>query len=128
MSKPLLVEIIAYAPTAFYHCTHCEIAWREIGMSNQAHEEQLLSSLPEDLTQDYLVVSQWVKDVFRRYCDQVVIKMVDAASLEGVWLSLRHGARRYPAVIISRQVFVGIDALNSAETSLGGLLQTQSAA
>ena len=128
MSKPLLVEIIAYAPTAFYHCTHCEIAWREIGMSNQAHEEQLQSSLPEDLAQNYLVVSQWVKDVFRRYCDQVVIKMVDTASPEGVWLSLRHGVRRYPAVIINKQVFVGVDALKSADTSLGGLLQTQSAA
>ena len=128
MSKPLLVEIIAYAPTAFYHCTHCEIAWREIGTSNQAHEEQLQSSLPEDLTKDYLVVSQWVKDVFRRYCDQVVIKMVDTASPEGVWLSLRHGARRYPAVIINKQVFVGVDALKSADTRLGGLLQAQSIA
>ena len=128
MSKPLLVEIIAYAPTAFYHCTHCEIAWREIGTSNQAHEEQLQSSLPEDLTKDYLVVSQWVKDVFRRYCDQVVIKMVDTASPEGVWLSLRHGVRRYPAVIINKQVFVGVDALKSADTRLGGLLQGQSIA
>ncbi len=122
MSKPLLVEIIAYAPTAFYYCTHCEIAWREIGMSNQAHEEQLQSGLPEDLKNDYLIVSEWVKDVFRRYRDQVVIKMIDAVSLEGVWLSLRHGARRYPAIIIGKQVFVGIDALKSAETSLGGLL------
>ena len=128
MSKTLLVEIITYAPTAFYHCTHCEIAWREIGVSNQAHEEQLQSSLPEDLAQDYLVVSQWVKDVFRRYCDQVVIKMVDAASLEGVWLSLRHGARHYPAVIVEKQVFAGVDALKSAETRLNGLLQAQSAA
>ena len=128
MSKPLLVEIISYAPTAFYHCTHCEIAWREIGMSNQAHEEQLQSSLPENLAQDYLVVSQWVKDVFHRYCDQVVIKMVDAASLEGVWLSLRHGARHYPAVIVEKQVFAGVDALKSAETRLDGLLQAQSAA
>jgi len=128
MSKPLLVEIIAYAPIAFYHCTHCEIAWREIGTSNQAHEEQLQSSLPEDLTKDYLVVSQWVKDVFRRYCDQVVIKMVDTASPEGVWLSLRHGVRRYPAVIINKQVFVGVDALKSADTRLGGLLQGQSIA
>jgi hypothetical protein len=31
MERPLLVEIIAYAPTAFYHCTHCEVAWREMG-------------------------------------------------------------------------------------------------
>ena len=103
MSKPLLVEIVAYAPTAFYHCTHCEIVWRGIGMSNQTHEEQLQSSLPEDLTIDYLIVSEWVKDVFRRYCDQVVIKMVDAASLEGVWLSLRHGARRYRRSLLTNR-------------------------
>ena len=128
MSKPLLVEIIAYAPTAFYHCTHCEIAWREIGMSDQTRKEQLQSSLPEDLTNDYLIVSQWVNDVFRRYCDQVVIKMVDAASLEGVWLSLRYGARRYPAIIIGKHVFVGMDALKSAEDNLSGLLHTQLAA
>ena len=128
MSKPLLVEIIAYAPTAFYHCMHCEIAWREIGMSNQVHEEQLQSGLPEDLKNDYLIISEWAKDVFRLHRDQVVIKMVDATSLEGVWLSLRHRARRYPAIIIGKQVFIGMDALKSAETSLGGLLQTQSAA
>ncbi len=128
MSKPFLVEIIAYAPTAFYHCTHCEIAWREIGISNQAYEEQLQSSLPEDLTKDYLAISQWVVNVFQRYCQRVVIKMVDAASLEGIWLSLRHGARRYPAIIIGKQVFVGIGALKSAEIRLGGLLQAQSTA
>ena len=86
------------------------------------------SSPPEDLIEDCLVVSHWVKDVFRRYCDQIFTKMVDAASLEGVWLSLRHGAWRYPAVIINKQVFVGLDALKSAETRLGGLLQMQSAA
>ena len=128
MSKPLLVEIIAYAPTAYYHCTHCEIAWREIGVSNQAHEEQLQSSLPEELTNEYLAVSQWVNDVFQRYRGQVVIKLVDAISLEGVWLSLRHGARRYPAVIIDKRAFAGVDALKSAETHLGGLLQVQSTA
>ena len=48
MSKPLQVEIIAYAPTAYYHCTHCEVAWREMGATNRIHQEQLSSSLPED--------------------------------------------------------------------------------
>jgi hypothetical protein len=123
MSNPLLVEIIAYAPTAFYHCMHCEVAWREMGMSNRAHEEQLQSSLPEDLAQDYLAVSTWVKDVFRRFCDQVVIKVVDAASLEGFYKSLRYSARRYPAVIINGQVFTGGQALESAGKRLMDMLE-----
>ena len=49
MVKTLLVEIIAYAPTAFYHCTHCEVAWRASGMTNAFHDEQVRSSLPGDL-------------------------------------------------------------------------------
>src|SRR5262245_19344355 len=72
--KPLLIEIIAYAPTAFYHCTHCEVAWREMGKSNRVHEEQLESSLPEDLAREYQIVSDWVKEMFRVHCDAIILK------------------------------------------------------
>src|SRR3970040_1102963 len=57
--KPLRVESLAYAPTAYYHCTHCEVAWREMGATNRIHEEQLSSSLPEDLIKEYETVSDW---------------------------------------------------------------------
>ena len=46
MAEPLLVEIVTYAPTAFYHCTHCEVAWHEAGMTHTLHTEQVASSLP----------------------------------------------------------------------------------
>src|SRR5512135_7921 len=85
MDKPLLVEIIAYAPTAFYHCTHCEVAWREMGASNRIHEEQVESSLPADIAKEYEAVSDWVKEIFGKYCDRVVVKVIDAASIEGVY-------------------------------------------
>jgi hypothetical protein len=100
---PLLVEIIAYAPTAFYHCTHCEVAWREIGMSNNLHEEQVSSSLPTDLAQEYQRISDWVKEVFHRHCDRVVISVIDAASLEGFLKTLRYRVHQYPAIIVGRQ-------------------------
>lgn len=57
MKDPLLVEIIAYAPTAYYHCTHCEVAWREMGANNRVHEEQLKTSLPDELMNEYQIVS-----------------------------------------------------------------------
>ena len=104
MGKPLIVEIIAYAPTAYYHCTHCEVAWREIGVSNQIHEEQSQSSLPDDLAQDYQAVSDWVREIFRQHGDRVVMKVIDAASAEGVIKSLRYRARHYPAVIVAGQL------------------------
>ena len=81
MDKPLMVEIIAYAPTAYYHCMHCEVAWREMGTNNRIHEEQLESSLPEDLIQEYQAVSDWVRQIFRVHCDRILVRVIDAASI-----------------------------------------------
>ena len=126
MNDPLLVEIIAYAPTAFYHCAHCEVAWREMGKSNRVVEEQLESSLPEDLQREYLAVSDWVKEMFRVHCDRLTVKVIDAASIEGAFKSLRHNARTYPAVIVNqRGRFVGKDALATAAGEINRLLNGQ---
>ncbi len=103
MTAPLLVEIIAYAPTAFYRCTHCEVAWRAAGVTNHLHREQVASSLPADLAQEYAAVSDWVRELFRKHCDRLSVKVVDAASLEGFFKTLRYGVRRYPAVIVGKQ-------------------------
>ncbi len=100
MADPLLVEIIAFAPTAFYHCTHCEVAWHEAGITDRIHREQVAASLPVDLAQEYQVISDWVHDLLQRYGDRVAVKVVDAASLEGVVKSLRYGLHRYPAVVV----------------------------
>ena len=119
MEQPLLVEIIAYAPTAFYHCTHCEVAWREMGASNRIHEEQVESSLPQDMAQEYERVSDWVQEIFRVHCDRVLVKVIDAASIEGVYKSLKYNARRYPAVIVGQKNrFIGTGSLGAAADEL----------
>lgn len=117
--KPLLVEILAYAPTAYYHCTHCEVAWREMGMNNYIHEEQLQSSLPEELIEEYTVVSNWVKEMFKTYCDDILLKVIDAASIEGFYKALKYNARRYPAVIVNRKTrFLGSQMLSAASEEI----------
>jgi hypothetical protein len=126
MNKPLLVEIIAYAPTAYYHCTHCEVAWREIGMNNNIHEEQLQSSLPEDLIREYQTVSDWVKEMFRIHCDAILLKVIDAASIEGVYKALKYNARRYPAVIVNQKArFLGSQRLAAASEEIARQVASQ---
>ena len=126
MSKPLLVEIIAYAPTAYYHCTHCEVAWREMGMDNGIHKEQLQSSLPEDLIREYQTVSDWVKEMFRVHCDAVVLKVIDAASAEGFFKTLKYNAHRYPAVIVNQRTrFLGSQSLSAASEEIARQLASQ---
>ena len=124
--RPLLVEIIAYAPTAYYHCTHCEVAWREMGASNRIHEEQMESSLPQDLIHDYEKVSEWVQEMFRLHCDSIVLKVIDAASIEGVYKSLRYRARRYPAIIINgTSRFLGSQMLPAASEEVAHQLASR---
>jgi hypothetical protein len=119
MSDPLLVEIIAYAPTAYYHCTHCEVAWREMGATNRIHEEQMQSSLPDDLIKEYETVSDWVREMFRVHCDNILLKVIDAASVEGFYKSLKYNARRYPAVIVNRKArFLGSQMLSAASAEI----------
>ncbi len=98
MEKPVLVEIIAYAPTAFYHCQHCEVFLKELDASRAIHHEQVEASLPEELTQDYQTISDWADALFRRYASRVTLKVIDVASLEGVIKSVQYGLHRYPAV------------------------------
>jgi hypothetical protein len=122
LSKPLLIEIVAYAPTAFYHCTHCEVVWKETGFSEGVHEEQLKSALPPDLLQDYQAVSDWAHHLLKTQCDRVVIQVIDAASMQGLWKSVRHGLKRYPAVLVGGQRFIGSD-FTAAEAEIARRLE-----
>jgi len=126
MSTVLLVEILAYTPTAYYHCTHCEVAWREIGASNRIHQEQVNASLPPELLHEYARLSEWVKELFKRHCDQVAVKVIDATSVEGAYKTLRYKVRRFPAVIINRQAIFSGDDLEVARLEIARRLEIES--
>ncbi len=108
--KPILVEILAYAPTQFFHCQHCELVWQQAGAGARLHQEQLESSLPQDIQKEYADLSNWVRETVETYAGRVVFKVIDAASLEGLLKSVRYGARRYPAFVIAgRDKYIGTD-------------------
>ncbi len=98
--KELDVQIITYAPSVFYHCQHCEITFSEVGLGDRIHREQARDALPEDMRRDYEDLSNQVHDLITRYGDDVRVRVIDAASIEGVFKSIRFRAHRYPAVIV----------------------------
>jgi hypothetical protein len=100
--KPVLVEVVAYAPTGFFHCTHCEIIFKEQGIGDKIHSEQLQSAMPEELMRDYAQVSVWVNSLVDRYGDKIAIRVIDAASIEGVWAAVRYGLHRFPVAIVDK--------------------------
>ncbi len=100
--KPLLVEVLAYAPTQFFHCQHCELVWQQAGASatQEFHKETLASSLPPEMQKEYADLSAWVLQTVETYGGRVLFKIIDAASFEGLLKSARYGTRRYPAFVV----------------------------
>ena len=99
--QPVSVQIITYAPTAFRHCQHCELAFEGMGIGQPVQREAAASSLPDDLAREYQDVSNWVHRLLERHPGRLAISVIDAASIEGIWHSLRHRVRRYPATIVA---------------------------
>jgi hypothetical protein len=97
-----------------------------MGAGNRIHDEQVENSLPEDLMQEYQIVSDWVKELFRVHCDAILLKVIDAASIEGLYKSLRYNVRRYPAVIVEGQSrFLGTQMLSAAGEEIAHRLASE---
>ena len=69
-----------------------------------------LNDYPEDLKEDYLYLSGWIKELSQKYREKILIRMTDAQSLQGVFKSIRYRAFRYPAFIINgKKKYAGKD-------------------
>lgn len=98
--KPVSIQIITYAPTVFYHCQHCELTFQEMGIGERLRRREAAEALPDDLAREYQAVSDWVHDLLRRHGRRLRIDVLDAASIRGFLVSLRHRIGRYPSVIV----------------------------
>lgn len=108
--KPVAVQVIAYAPTIFYHCQHCELTFQEMGIGERLRRREAAEALPEDLARDFQTVSDWVHALLMRHGTRLRIDVLDAASIRGVLTSIRHRVARYPSVIVAgEQAFTGLD-------------------
>jgi hypothetical protein len=62
-----------------------------------------LNEYPEDLKEDYLYLSGWIKELSQKYREKILIRITDAQSLQGFYKSIRYRAFRYPAFIINNK-------------------------
>ncbi len=73
-------------------------------------DRTLLNEYPEDLKEDYLFLSGWIKELSREYGMEILIRITDAQSLQGFYKSIRYWAFRYPAFIINgKKKYMGKD-------------------
>ena len=62
-----------------------------------------LNEYPEDLKEDYLFLSGWIRELSQKYREKILIKVIDVQSFQGVYKSIRYGIHRYPSFIINKK-------------------------
>ena len=55
------------------------------------------------MKEEYLFLSEWIKELSRKYGGDILIRITDAQSLQGFYKSIRFRAFRYPAFIINKK-------------------------
>jgi hypothetical protein len=114
---PLQVEVLTYAPTEFFHCLHCEVVFQTVGVGQSVHREQRAAAFPPDLQAEYDALASWVQGLVARHGGRVAVRVVDVASLEGVYKALRYRVRKFPTVVVDGRAhaaggdFVALDRL-----------------
>ncbi|MGQ9648016.1 MAG: hypothetical protein ACUVWO_15935 [Thermodesulfobacteriota bacterium] len=107
--KPILLEIVTRVLTTYDHCHHCEVIFDQAGLDKKFHQQEV-NEYPPDLMEEFVRLSEWTKELTRLYKHRLLIKLVDVQSLLGIYKSLRHRIRRYPAFIIEgKEVYMGWD-------------------
>ena len=92
----------------------------QVGLKDKRDNSEL-NNYPEDLKEDYLYLSDWIRELSRKYGQQILIKITDAQSLQGFCKSIRYWIFRYPTFIVNKRLkYSGKD-----RRQLDALLQEQ---
>jgi hypothetical protein len=65
--RPVQVDVTAYAPTAFFHCRHCEITFQRMGIGARMRRIEAAESLQPDLQREYAELSDWIHQLRDRH-------------------------------------------------------------
>jgi len=115
--RPISLEIVTRVVTTFGQCRHCELFFDEAGLNKKVHQKEA-NDYPPDLKEEFARLSDWLRELTRLYKHRLLIRLIDAQSLLGIYKSLRHRIRKYPTFIVEgKETYAGWD-----KNQLEGLL------
>lgn len=92
----------------------------QVGLK-QKKDNMILNEYPQEVKEEYLFLSTWIRELSQKYGPKILIKIIDAQSLLGFYKAIRHWIFRYPAFIINnKKTYSGKD-----KNYLDALLQEQ---
>ena len=107
--RPIFIEVVSNVLTIFSHCSRCELIFKESGVAKRIKKEEI-EGYPSEMKEEFLRLSEWISELCRLYRHRIRIRLIDAQSLLGIYKSLIHRFRKYPAFIIDKKdVYIGWD-------------------
>ena len=107
--RPILLEIVTRAITTYDTCRHCKVLFDKAGLNRKLHQGER-DEYPPDLKEDYVKLSDWIRELSRLYKHRLRISLIDVQSLMGFYKSLRHRIRKYPTFIVEgKETYCGWD-------------------
>ena len=107
--KPIRLEIVTKVVTFFDHCRRCQVLFDQAGLDKKIHQNEM-EEYPLDLKEEYMKLSDWIRELSRLYKHRLLIKLIDVQSPLGIYKSLRHRIRTYPAFIVEgKETYIGWD-------------------
>jgi len=116
--KPLRVEVVSMMlGIQTEECKNCRLIFADVGLKGKFVDREV-NEYPDDVKEQVLRLSDWIRELVQRYPDQIQVKVIDAVSPLGVYKKLRHRIKEFPAFIVdNRETYSGWD-----KRTLEGLL------
>lgn len=110
------IEVISFLPEGWGICLSCEMLMARANLDQSPHERGM-EEYPPEWQEEFRKLSDFIIDLSVRYGDDVLIRIFDPRSLQGLWKSIRYGVHRYPTFIINGQEKVtGLDQQSMEST------------
>src|SRR3970282_937121 len=109
MAGPLLqVEVVAHVLGSMDHCTHCQVFLDGAGVGGTVHQQDL-DAYPKEWMEHWKRLSDLIFSLTENHPGQLVVKITDAQSPQGLWAAIRKGVRKYPTFILGGDKYTGFD-------------------
>lgn len=108
--KPIMVEVLSVMLTVqTEECKNCSPIFEGVGLKGKFHNKEI-NEYPEDIKEEVLRLSDWIRELSQRYPYQIQIKIIDAVSILGMYKKLRYRIKGLPAFIVDhRETYSGWD-------------------
>ncbi len=107
--RPVEIDVFSPLPEAWGLCSSCELIFQPANL-NPAPLDAALEGYPPEFLADYRRLSQTIRLLSDHFGAQVLIRLWDPRSFQGLARALRYRLRRYPAFVIAgKYKVVGFD-------------------